>query len=227
MPYTVSRLKNSICYRCRRLFNPLAKRTDNSYTTHIPILVAIGLLTNIKDVLELGCGENSTLTFLNKTAFPELIHLQSIENDYVWADKISALVGSDHRYQITLVQGDIKLAIDQSLVKGKDLIFIDDSLTAQKRAATIKEVSKRVDASTIVIIHDYENTEYRNAAKGFAHSFRFTAFNPNTGILWNDDNLHRKQLFRLNSFFKKNQSLELADPLSWHEKINKFLKAEV
>lgn len=226
MNYSISRIKKSIWYRGQQILNPLAKRATNPYTTHIPILVAIGSLIDIEYALELGCGEYSTLTFLNKTVFPRLESLHSIENDSLWADKISTLAASDRRLQINLIDSAIKAAIDKSLVREKDLIFIDDSLTIQERSATIKEVSKFVESSTIVIIHDYENKDYRDSATRFANSFRFTAFNPNTGVLWNNSTLSKKVLGKLNNLFKRNQNVELSNSLLWYEKISKFLREE-
>jgi len=43
---------------------------------------------------------------------------------------------------------------------------------------------------------------YRSAARGFAHRFRFTALNPNTGVAWNQARLEASYLQKVNSIVK-------------------------
>jgi hypothetical protein len=63
-------------------------RAPNEFATHIPILIGIARILPIRHVLELGCGTYSTLTFLNRTALPDLIGLDSLETDLAWAERL-------------------------------------------------------------------------------------------------------------------------------------------
>ena len=219
-----NRLVNSLSFRVNNfLQKPLAKRADNPYATHVPILVTLGQLLPVRYILELGCGQYSTLTFLDTCIFPKLISLQSVENDQAWAEKITSLVKDDPRFKLSYIQGDIYVAIDEALVNQKDIIFIDDSVNAVERAATIRAVCKYTNASTVLVIHDYETKLYRDSVQGFSNSFRFTAFNPNIGILWNDASISPIKLRNLNNFFKKNQKFDLENHSQWLTEIKRLI----
>src|SRR5262249_8490130 len=84
-----------------------------------------------------------------------------------------------------------------------DLIFVDDSVTADARAATIRAVAKRCDGSSLVLIHDYEVGLYRHAASRFKHRYRFTSLTPNTGIVWNRAVLNTDKLRRLDLLIRE------------------------
>ena len=49
------------------------------FATHVPLLRAVG--KGIKTVLELGAGEFSTRLFLDRTYYPDLIELVTVEQD--------------------------------------------------------------------------------------------------------------------------------------------------
>src|ERR1044071_885749 len=55
---------------CGKYFS--TPRAHNDYATHIPILIGLARLREIRRVLEFGCGRYSTLTFLKASAFPHL-----------------------------------------------------------------------------------------------------------------------------------------------------------
>lgn len=216
----------SFYFRTSRLFQKrLVQRAINPYATHLPVLIALGKMLNVQHVLELGCGEYSTLTFLNSSVFPHLQKLHSVENDRTWADKILSLANRDKRLELICIEGSIDKAISLSLVQNKDLILIDDSVSAVERSETIKQVCNYANKSVVVVIHDFETKSYRDSAKGFAKSFRFMAFNPNTGVLWNNSNLSKQKLSQINNFFTKNHNLELTNQALWLEKIDFFLNA--
>lgn len=221
----IKRAFKSFYFRTSRLFRRrLAQRATNPYATHIPVLIALGKMINAQYVLELGCGEYSTLTFLNSSIFPHLKKLHSIENDREWAEKVLSLTNSDKRLDLIAIEGSIAKAVNASLVQSMDLIFIDDSVSAEERAETIKQVCKYANKSVVVVIHDFETKSYRDSIKGFTKAFRFMAFNPNTGILWNNSSLSKQKLSQLNNLFMKNRNLELTAEQQWFDKIDFFLR---
>src|SRR5437868_6150649 len=79
------------------------QRAENPFATHIPVLVGLAQLLRVERVLELGCGQYSTLTFLQPAVFSNLVKLQSIENDSAWVDKVIPLTNRDSRMNLTLV----------------------------------------------------------------------------------------------------------------------------
>ena len=160
-------------------------RALNDYATHIPVLMGLPRLREINTVLEFGCGYYSTLTFLNRAAFPNLVRLQSVENDAAWAESTYAKAKSDERWALQLVQGDTAAAVSDLDLEAFDLILIDDSKTSAERAATIRAVANKRPQHAWIAIHDFEVEEYRQAAAAFRTVHRFRAYNPETGLVWN------------------------------------------
>ena len=160
-------------------------RSLNDYATHIPILIGLARLREVRSVLEFGCGNYSTLTFLNRSAFPHLERLHSIENDDSWAATIQEAAQHDRRWSLQLVEGEISDAVPNLDLEAFDLILIDDSKTCAQRAATIRAVARKQPQHPLIAIHDFEVDEYREAASGFKHRHRFRAYNPETGVVGN------------------------------------------
>ena len=119
-------------------------------STHIPVLVSLGLTRHIERVLELGAGLYSTPTFLNRKVFPTLESLISFEDSPEWAMKVSNAC-SDER--LTLVSEF------PNLEKPYDLIFVDNATDLSVRAATIRKVCDEV-RDTLVVIHDANDVNY-------------------------------------------------------------------
>jgi len=162
-----------------------APRAINDYATHIPILIGLARIRQIRSVLEFGCGRYSTLTFLNRTAFPHLERLHSIENDDSWAATIQQIAQEDRRWSLQLVEGEISETVSNLDLESFDLILIDDSKTSAQRAATIRAVGLKQPERPWIVVHDFEVEEYRRAASGFRHRHRFRAYNPETGVVAN------------------------------------------
>lgn len=163
-------------------------RALNDYATHVPILIGLARLREIKRVLEFGCGYYSTLTFLNRAAFPHLERLQSVENDASWAETIHEAAKSDDRWTLKLIRREIADGIPALDLEAFDLILIDDSKTSTQRSATIRAVAGRQPQRAWIVIHDFEVGEYRRAAADFKQRYSFKAFNPETGIVSNNPN---------------------------------------
>ena len=171
---------------CVKYFS--APRALNDYATHVPVLIGLARLRKIKSVLEFGCGNYSTLTFLNRAAFPQLERLLSIENDVAWAETLRASVKDDERWRLELVEGEISDSVAELNLEAFDLILIDDSKTSAQRAATIRNVVRKQPRHPWIVIHDFEVDEYQQAASGFQRRHRFRAYNPETGLMWNNGN---------------------------------------
>jgi hypothetical protein len=171
---------------CLKYFS--TPRALNDYATHIPILIGLARLREVRSVLEFGCGRYSTLTFLNALAFPHLERLHSIENDDSWAQTIQEAAGNDPRWRLQLVEGEIAESVADLDLESFDLILIDDSKTSEQRAATIRAIAAREPKHPWIVIHDFEFGEYRRAASAFQHRHRFRAYNPETGVVTNQMN---------------------------------------
>lgn len=179
----IARIKNSAPLRLYAKYFS-TPRARNDYATHVPILIGLARMREIRNVLEFGCGYYSTFTFLNRLAFPDLERLQSVENDGVWADTIRESA-KDDRWSLKLVNGEIANAVSSLDLESFDLILIDDSKNSEQRSATIRSVASREPQRPWIVIHDFEVEEYRKAASGFKKRYAFTAYNPETGLVCN------------------------------------------
>jgi hypothetical protein len=139
---------------------------------------------------------------LNRAAFPDLERLDSLENDPDWAKTVQELVGRDPRLDLRLVDGSIGAAVAKLDMGAYDAVLIDDSTRLEDRVETIKEVAARAASSTMVLIHDYEVSDYRRASASFKNRFAFTAYTPQTGALSNGSLPGRRTLVWLNSRIK-------------------------
>jgi hypothetical protein len=179
----IARIKNSAPLKLYAKYFS-TPRARNDYATHIPILIGLARMREIRNVLEFGCGYYSTFTFLNASAFPHLERLQSVENDVAWAEMIRESA-QDDRWNLKLVDGGIANAVSSLDLETFDLILIDDSRNSEQRSATIRSVASRQPQRPWIVIHDFEVEEYRRAASGFKKRHAFTAYNPETGLVCN------------------------------------------
>jgi hypothetical protein len=204
------------------LFKP-SERAANPYGTHIPVLIGLSRMVEVRRVLEFGCGEYSTLTFLNRAAFPHLAELKSLETDINWLNILAKQTDGDWRVKLEHVEGQMHSAANGIELDDYELAFIDDSTTPEERAITIYEIAAKQAASTIVVIHDFEVPLYRQAAKSFAHNFKFNTFNPHTGVVWNDAAISKSKLRQLRSLIKRHSKhLEPDDIGGWLQVLNTF-----
>src|SRR6185312_1569707 len=99
-----------------------APRSNNDYATHVPILIGLARMREIRNVLEFGCGYFSTLTFLNRSAFPHVERLHTIENDVSWSETINEVAKTDERWTLQLVKGEIADCVAKLDLESFDLI---------------------------------------------------------------------------------------------------------
>ncbi len=193
----------------------MPRRSSQPYATHIPVLLAINSIARVENVLELGCGEHSTATFLDHVAFPRLRRLESLENDAQWYAAIRARL-TDRRLHLRLVSGEMRAAVAALDCIDHDVVFVDDSTKRHLRAATLREVVRRCGPSTIVVVHDFESREYQRAANGMRHVVTFDALNPNTGVAWNDAQIDTRALKAANRVIRRHRGdIEPADVAGW------------
>lgn len=190
----------------------------NPYATHLPILVGLAKLYQVEKVLELGSGPFSTPTFLDRSVFTQLRNLVSIEDDPAWAREIADLTQGDERLELRAIDGTVAEAVSELSLADYDLIFIDDSDRLEKRVQTISAVSARSDARGIVVIHDFDNVEYRRASSAIRNRVVFRAFTPQVGLLWNTSTIHKRDLRRLRARVKEGSGyLDPTDVSRWNE----------
>jgi hypothetical protein len=179
------------------------KMSTEPMATHLPVLIGLARLLPIRCVLEFGSGSFSTNAFLNRSAFPDLEVLQSYENDATWYETVRQIVKTDTRLTLAFLDGLMHSVIDAKAVQNYDLVFIDDSSNSYQRSATIRTIIAA--QPKLAVIHDFETFAYRRATKGSYRCYRFSALLPNTGVVWNDDNLTIGQLNELNSFIAEHK----------------------
>lgn len=201
---------------------PSAPRAKNDYATHVPVLIGLAGIRRVERVLELGCGNYSTRTFLNRSVFPDLKELLSLENDPLWARTMRLNVAADRRCSIAFTSGAVADAVASMDLDYFDLIFVDDSTTSEQRSATIRTLFALHPQNAWLLIHDYEMPEYQRAAAAFTHKFIFNAYNPETGLVFNSENGSRSEFRQLNRRLQKNCSrLEPDDVPGWMRVLRK------
>ena len=171
--------------KLKSVLQPLPPRAENAYATHLPVLIGLAAIRPLRRVLEFGCGHYSTKTFLQRSVFPELEELQSVENDRSWAETMRELIEHDPRSSLTVVSGAMSAAVRNFDLEAFDLILVDDSTNAEDRAATIRALASLHPSNPWLVIHDYEVEEYRTASSAFKQRFAFKAYNPHTGLVAN------------------------------------------
>ncbi|HEX7295692.1 MAG TPA: hypothetical protein VF251_08080 [Pyrinomonadaceae bacterium] len=190
-------------------------RSDNDYATHMPVLIGLARRCSIRSILELGCGQYSTSTFLNRRVFANLEVLDSYETDHSWAMALKE-VTKDPRANMHMVAGTMASAIEGANLSTYDLIFVDDSTTEQERVMTIRSLSQRRPATSLVVVHDFEIDSYIRAASGFRHRYAFKAFNPETGVLWESGSTRREVFKEIDSVIKQHaRNLQPDDVEAW------------
>lgn len=164
-------------------------KINDPYATHLPVLHALGKILDIRIVLEYGVGVYSTPTFLDKSYYPTLDVLDTIEKYQVWADRMSERL-QDYRW--SFVDKPLDLWV-------YDLIFIDSGQSIDERLIDIQFVAKNLPANahTVVIIHDIENSPYIRASSAFWGRFIYSRLTPHTGVFWNTFNKDLREVWRL------------------------------
>ena len=194
----------------------LPPRHQNDYATHVPILVGLASAFRIARVLEFGAGFYSTLTFLNRSAFPDVVSVESIESDPRWTSKISDAAKGDSRLRMRLLPEPIENWLQEIPLDSWDLVLVDSSTEAARRGRLIEELARRRNISAFVVVHDFEISLYRKASKDFRNRMIYSAYNPCTGVVWQGDQLPAKSLKNLSRIIDRySKKLQPDDVESW------------
>jgi hypothetical protein len=146
------------------------------FATHVPLLRAVG--KGIKTVLELGAGEFSTRLFLDRTYYPDLVELVTVEQDRKWV-----VCHDDPRHKIAIVEEPIEPFLEMVDLSHVDLIFVDNSTSGERRCDTLRWVAAHAGRS-LVVAHDFDVPSYAEAAGGFEYCIVDDRQSPHTALLW-------------------------------------------
>jgi len=208
-------LRRRAWHGVQAVFRSETPRARNDYATHVPVLIGLARIREIRNVLELGCGYYSTLTFLNRSAFPHLERLESVENDASWAETVAEVARSNQRSTLAFTDGEIADAIADIDLETFDLILVDDSKSAAQRSETIRAICARGPRRPWIAIHDYEVSDYRRAAWNFRQKYSFKTYNPWTGLVWNGLTPSRTMRSLDRVLKEKSKTLEPDDVKGW------------
>ena len=107
-------------------------------------------------------------------------------------------------------------SVHETELRQFDLIFVDDSTSAVERAETIRQLANRPLSGQLIVIHDFEIRNYRDAASTFEHRQIFRAFTPQTGVVWNGSNETVEVLKKLSRQIAHHiRSIPVEDVESW------------
>jgi hypothetical protein len=205
----------------RALFNQsidLASRSDEPYATHVPVLLGVAAALRPEVLIEFGSGTFSTLSFLDRTAFPSLQKVESYENNHQWFEQIRERLPPNSLIDLHFVEGDMYHAVDGADPAAAAMIFIDDSPTDIERVPTVKEVARACGKAPVVVLHDYDLWRLRWSARKFEHRVSFQHFNPQCGVMWHGHPERKPKLERVNRTIQRHANkVALTDIRAWAE----------
>jgi hypothetical protein len=203
-------------------------RAQNDYATHLPLLLGLARILKIHRVLEFGSGIHSTLTFLDRSAYPDLQAIVSWETDPDWQARVEDAARHDARLKLCLRPEPLELTGEELRLLNPDLVLVDNSTTIAGREATIAQLARLAPALPPVVIHDFEVAPYRRAARGFPHRFECSAFCPSTGVVWGDGRLSRTALQWLSRVIREHrQTVDPADVKAWTAILNRHVPLQI
>ena len=184
----------------------LSHTVEVPYSSHIPVLMAIARCARIERVLELGCGRFSTLSFLDRRAFPDLLKIDSLEDDMEWMREIERATRDDSRISLSFVDGNWEQRVQETDFEQYDLVFVDNGRTITERQESIRRVAEHAADRNAVVVHDFEQTAYRVAVRALPNRVDFSALLPNTGVAWRGATIDRARLMALRSVMAQRSS---------------------
>jgi hypothetical protein len=207
----IYRLRRHVVRRTRALWRSVVRH--DRFATHLPVLIGIGCLRELRTVLELGSGWHSTRAFLDRQAFPDLRRLLSLEDDPRWAIRVRRRTGGDDRHTLVVAR-PLLSAFTELDFSSFDLVLVDDGQSAAARCATLRHLSARTPR--VLVVHDFENPAYAAVVQGaFRDVFVFDALDPATGVLSNGGELDSGELARLNAAIASRPRLRASRRHAW------------
>lgn len=154
----------------------------DSCATHVPVLKHLAKKRIYTKIVEFGCGNYSTATFLDKNIFPDLKELISLETDKKWLRKIKQAMNDT---RLRLIYGkDIKL-IEISKGWTADLVFVD----GHSYKTRVKTCIHAGSIAPIVVLHDSETPGYlEKISPSFTRFEVFDNLTPHTAVFYKDNN---------------------------------------
>ena len=133
---------------------------SDPYGSHVPFLTWVGQhVTPIRWVLELGAGRHSTPLWLDRSVFPQVERVVSVEGSVGWVPQVADL-------RLQVVETDVAAFAESSVtVHQYDLVFVDNGPTDDDRIRAIRAIM-RLPQLPLVVLHDWEDKRYRDAAEG-------------------------------------------------------------
>lgn len=216
---SVKRLKYELQYLRRRTFRSRFKRVAaDPFATHIPILLGVAAMTSPLRILELGGGRSSTPCLADRSLFPSVKEVRTLEDDPEWANVLIALDLEPGRSCVDVVPS-IRHRLATMDIAPYDLVFVDNSMSVTERAETLAVVLDRVRSDAIVIVHDFEWRAYRAAVKYPWRYYSFRVWKPETGVLWRNERLDRQQMAALSRILYKGSAAGIVSPDQWFGQI--------
>lgn len=191
------------------------KKHAMPYTTHLAVLMGVAKAKKPKKVLELGSGLNSTPYFGDSSCFPTVQQVISYEDDPAWYENVSKAVKSkgkiDLRFVISIPENVCLLVSNEY-----EMIFIDDSTSAEQRQKTIAGTLRCASPEAIIVVHDFENRNYQNTVRLPWKSVVYSSWKPFTGVIYQNKNLDTP-LAKLKKLIETNLSVSPQDTKQWIE----------
>jgi len=107
-------------------------------------------------------------------------------------------------------------ALRETKVETFDMIFVDNSTSAVERAETIRQLVTRSVPNQLIVIHDFEVKDYRDAASTFEHKQIFRAFTPQTAVVWNGLRHQLEILKKLSrQITQESKNIAVDDVIGW------------
>lgn len=159
----------------------LPPRAADPAATVVPVLAGIALATEVRRVVEFGCGPHSTGTFLDREIFPAVEQVVSVEVNPAWAAMVADGVDDDRLVMRTPAAG--ALGVDPEEIAAADCILIDDGLTIEDRLLTIARIGPALRRPVPVLVHDFDRRVNQRAARAaFGSVTHLRWCHPSTGL---------------------------------------------
>jgi len=156
---------------------------SNAFGSHLKTLHKLG--AGVESVMEFGGGMFSTPAFLDRSVFPDLKILTTIETETSWAKKLP------HDDRLTVSVWDLdKMVSVASKMDVPDLVFIDCATEYYKGRPTFKTrcdlIRHYMNTTATVVVHDADEPLIMEAIKSATYdSVVFNGPNPLTAVLFN------------------------------------------
>jgi predicted O-methyltransferase YrrM len=203
----------------------LGPRADEPYASHVPILVGVAAVCSPKLLIEFGSGTFSTLSFLDQQTFPSLQRVESFENNREWFEQIRERLPLGGRVHHNFVEGDMYRAVDSANTSAAEMIFIDDSPSAEARVPTVEKVAAQCGTKPLVVLHDNDLWRLRLATRRFEHRVSIETFNPQTCVMWHGHPERKPAIENVSRIIQQfGPNLRLTDIRAWAEVFSRELR---